>query len=155
MIINRFIKYLYLNLKYTRILMKVYKEENLLENLSDLYGSRFRMDWLGRLYSVINPYISNGQYDPSNASYEYDVHGLTNDTFIKHWIMTRMIIAEKFIQTSNLFDIITFDIQDLGNNNYLFIMKPIYFDKCVNYTKKFCILLAILLIIITIAIFLV
>lgn len=150
MIIYRFFKNLYYNILYTRILRKVYKQENILENLSRLYGTNFRIDWLGRVYAVLNPYIFEGQFNIDTQVYEYNESGPSNLAYIRQWIMERLIIAERFIKTSNLFELLTYDIKDLGNDNYLFILKPITFDDCINSTKKFCILYGSLITLITI-----
>ena len=63
MIIYRFIKYLILNIKYTRILNKVYENEDIPTNLSKLFGSKFKQDWIGRLYTVINPNLLGEEFD--------------------------------------------------------------------------------------------
>lgn len=147
MIIYRFFKYLYQNIYYTRILNKVYKQENILENLSQLYGTRFKKDWLGRIYAVLNPYIFNGNFNIDSQVYEYYENGPSNIEYIRQWIMEKLIVAEQFIKASNLFELLTYEIKDLGNDNYLFILKPISLDDCINYTKKFGILIAILLLI--------
>ena len=147
MIIYRFFKYLYQNIYYTRILNKVYKQENILENLSQLYGTRFKKDWLGRIYAVLNPYIFNGNFNIDSQVYEYYENGPSNIEYIRQWIMEKLIVAEQFIKASNLFELLTYEIKDLGNDNYLFILKPISLDDCINYTKKFGILIVILLLI--------
>ena len=150
MIIYHFFKYLYLNTHYTSLLKSVYKQENILENLSQLYGTKFKMDWVGRVYAVMNPYVFDGKFNLDSQTYEYGKDGPNNLAYIQQWIMERLIIAEQFIKASNLFELLTYDIKDLGNDNYLFILKPITFDDFVNYSKKFCILISILIILITV-----
>ena len=83
MIIYRFFKYLFKNIKYTRILNKVYKDENILSNLSQLFGTEFKKDWIGRVYTVVNPLIHNGTYDPNKQIYEYGESGLSNHMYIE------------------------------------------------------------------------
>ena len=83
MIIYKFIKSFFLHRKYKKILKKVYKHENLLENLSQLYGTEFRMDWIGRIYTVINPNIVNGQYDVNNQIFEYNENGFDNNAYVE------------------------------------------------------------------------
>lgn len=154
MIIYKFIKYLIINIRYTRILNKVYKEENLLENLSKLFKVEFRKDWIGRIYAVFNPHVHTGIFDPNNQIYEYDENGLTNKPYVESYILNQLNIARQFIKANNLFDLLTYKIKKLDNNdNYLFIMQPITLDDSINYTKKFMYVLICLLIFIGILIY--
>lgn len=146
MITYRFFAYLIKNIKYTRLLNKIYNSENLLENLSQLFGVTFKKDWIGRVYAVINPNIQDGKYNPSTQIFEYRENGLDNTTYIHNWIMERMNVAEQFIQTQNLFDILTYNIKKLDQyDNYLFIIQPITLSDCLEYSKKFSIILIIIL----------
>lgn len=148
MIIFRFFKYLFLNIKYTKILNKVYKEENILNNLSSLFGTKFRKDWIGRIYTVINPNIINNELDMATQVFEYDENGLNNSAYIEKWIMEKLNIASGFIRANNLFDLLTYDIKRLDEyDNYLFIIQPITLQDCLKYSKYFTILLSILVII--------
>lgn len=147
MIIYRFFKYLFLNIKYTKILNKVYYNENIIENLSNLFRSRFKKDWIGRLYTVINPNLLGDDFDINTIIYEYDENGLNNKSFVERWIMTKLNIAQSFIQTNNLFDLLTYKIEKLDDyDNYLFIIEPITLQDCLKYTKYFSILLSILIV---------
>jgi hypothetical protein len=117
-----------------------------LENLSNLFGVTFKKDWVGRIYTVINPNIQDGKYNPTTQIFEYGENGLDNTTYVHNWIMERMNVAEKFIQTQNLFDILTYNIKKLDQyDNYLFIIQPITLEDCLEYSKKFGIVLTILL----------
>lgn len=154
MIIYRFIKYLFQNIKYTKILNKVYKDENLLNNLSELFRVEFRKDWIGRIYAVFNPHIQTGIFDPNNQIYEYDENGLTNKPYVESYIFNQLNIAKQFIKANNLFDLLTYKIKRLDDNdNYLFIMQPFTLDDCIKYSKLFTILIISLLIIIGILIY--
>lgn len=148
MITYRFLKYLILNIKYYRILNRVYKEENLLHNLSAMFKVEFRRDWIGRIYAVFNPNIQDGIYNPNHQIYEYDENGLTNRPYVEAYIMEQLNIARQFIRANNLFDLLTYKIEKIDDNdNYLFIMQPITLEDCMKYTKYFVIMLSILLII--------
>lgn len=147
MIIYRFFKYLFLNIKYTKILNKVYYDENIIGNLSSLFKSQFKKDWIGRLYTVINPNLLGDDFDINTIIYEYDENGLNNKSFVERWIMTRLNIAQSFIHANNLFDLLTYKIEKLDEyDNYLFIIEPITLQDCLKYTKYFSILLVILLV---------
>lgn len=148
MIIYRFFKYLFLNIKYTKILSKVYDNENIIENLSNLFKSQFKKDWIGRLYTVINPNLLGDDFDINTIIYEYDESGLNNNAFVERWIMGKLNIAQSFIQTNNLFDLLTYKIEKLDEyDNYLFIIEPITLQDCLKYTKYFSILLTALIVI--------
>ena len=145
MIVYRFFKYLAIHLRYSNILRKVYKEENLLPNLSELFGTEFRKDWLGRLYTVINPNIQNGVYDQTSQVFEYGNRGLNNEEYVERWIMERLNIAQQFIHTNNLFELLTYEIKKLDEyDNYLFIVKPISLDDALTYSKRLIYLLIVL-----------
>lgn len=155
MITYLFLKYLYLNWKYTKILNQIYKDENLIENLSNLFKIPFRKDWIGRVYVIFNPYIQEGVFNPSNQIYEYNENGLSNEAYIKSYIMNQLNIARRFIQANNLFDLLTYKLKKLDEHgNYLFIIQPITLDDCKIYTKRFLFLVIGLLIIGTILIYL-
>ena len=57
MVIYNFFKNLLLNRKYTKIIKSVYKDDDMLNKLSQLFGSEFRIDWVGRIYTVLNPNV--------------------------------------------------------------------------------------------------
>ena len=55
-----FIRNLIDYVKIKRIINKVIAEEDLLNNLSKLFSTnsyqvRFKQDWIGRIYAVVNP----------------------------------------------------------------------------------------------------
>lgn len=138
MITYLFIKHLILHLRYTKILKKVYKDENLLDNLSSLFKIPFKMDWMGRVYAVFNPHIQDGVFNPNNQIYEYDENGLTNKAYVESYIMNQLNIAKRFIQASNLFDLLTYKIKKIDDfDNYLFIMQSITYEDFKTATKRF------------------
>lgn len=148
MILFNFLKYFILNLKYTCILKKVYHDENLLLRFSQLFGTEFRIDWVGRIYTVINPNVIKEQFDTNTQIFEYGENGFSNTVYIEHWIMNKLNIAQNFIMANNLFDLLTYEIKRLDNyDNYLFIIKPITFDDNIKWTKIFAIVYSILTII--------
>ena len=148
MIIFNFIKHLILHIKYNKLLKNIYNEENLINRFSQLFGTEFRIDWVGRLYTVINPNLIDNQLDTNTQIFEYTENGLSNNSYIEHWIMTKLNIAQQFIMANNLFDLLTYEIKRLDDyDNYLFVIKSITFDECFKWTKIFFIALIILLII--------
>ena len=148
MILFNFLKHLWLNNKYTNLIKRVYKEEQLLSKFSQLFGTEFRIDWVGRIYTVINPNIIQDKFETNTQIFEYGENGLSNTAYIEHWIMTKLNIAQNFIMANNLFDLLTYEIKRLDNyDNYLFIIKPITFDDFKKWTKIFSIVYGILFIV--------
>lgn len=147
MIIFNFFKYLIMHIRYSTLLKKIYKEENIIDNLSLLFKEKFKKDWIGRLYVVINPHIINGVYDPNSQIFEYGENGLVNEEYIERFIMLRLNAASEFIKNNNLFDILTFKIKKLDNyDNFLFIIQSITLDNFMKYTKRMGVLLCVLII---------
>ena len=148
MVFYKFIKNLLLNIKYTKLLTKIYKDEQLLSKFSQLFGTEFRIDWVGRVYTVINPNIIKDQFDVNTQIFEYGENGFTNEPYIEKWIMTKFNLVKDFIMANNLFDLLTYELKKIDEyDNYLFIIKPITFDDCKKWTKIFGITYSIILLI--------
>ena len=97
MVLYKFITNLILNVKYTKLIKKVYNDEDLLNKFSQLFGTEFRMDWVGRIYTVINPNIINDKFDINTQIFEYNEEGLTNNVYIERWIMGKFNLVKDFI----------------------------------------------------------
>lgn len=149
MIIYNFFKNLFLNIKYTKIIKKVYENERLLEGLSKIFKANFKIDWIGRAYAVLNPNLDeNGQYSPNTQIFEYGERGLNNERMVEQWIMERMNIVSEFIRTNNLFEILTYSIKKLDDyDNYLFILEPITLHDCFKWSKWMLGLIGLLIIV--------
>lgn len=146
MIFYKFIKNLLLNIKYVKLLRKIYNDENLLQKFSELFGTEFRIDWVGRIYTVINPNIVDDKLDVNTQIFEYGNNGLTNEPYVEKYIMTKLNLVKNFIMANNLFDLLTYEIKKLDDyDNYLFVIKPITFDDCIKWTKIFAITYSILI----------
>lgn len=142
MIIYRFIKYLLMALRYNRILKQVDKLENVWSNLGKMLNTEFKTDWIGRKYAVVNPTITNNEYDSNSQIFEYGLDGLSDLPGVENWLMKRLTIAQQFIQTKNLFDILTYKIKRIDNyNNYLIVFQALPLDDTIRYTKHFLLLL--------------
>lgn len=127
-----------MNIKYTRLLKKIYKNEKLLYRFSELFNTEFRIDWVGRMYTIINPNILNDKIDVNTQIFEYGSNGFTNEPYIEKYIMTKLNLVKDFIMANNLFDLLTYEIKRIDDyDNYLFIIKPITFDECKKWTKIF------------------
>ena len=85
---------------------------------------------------MINPNLLGEDFDINTIIYEYGEEGLNNKAFVERWIMTRLNIAQSFIQANNLFDLLTYDIKKLDDyDNYLFVIQPITLNDCLKYSK--------------------
>ena len=125
MFLYKFFRKLFQHLKYQRIIKEAYDREQLIAKISLLLGVQFKLDWINRLYAVINPNIKDGKYNPEQI-YEFDFDGNPyNNEWVTKWVMERMGILRNFLQTANLFDVLEYKIKDLGNLNYLIIFQPI------------------------------
>jgi hypothetical protein len=148
MIFYNFLKNLILNVKYTRILQKIYKDEDLLTKFSQLFGVEFRIDWVGRLYAVFNPNILNEKYDTTTQIFEYTDSGFSNAAYVEKYIMTKLNLVRDFIIANNMFDLLTYEIEKIDDyDNYLFVVKPITFDECKKWTKTFSIVYGCLIVV--------
>lgn len=134
-------KNIYLHFKYNRILKRVYKDENILANMGNLFNSKIHVDWVGRIYTVINPNL-----DKDKQIYEILGGGMDNKEFIQHWVMERFIAMDHFIKTNNLFDLLIYDIKQLDDyGNFLLVLEPITLKDCISAIKKIGIFLIILI----------
>ena len=125
MFLYKFFRKLFQHLKYQRIIKEAYEREQLIAKISLLLGVQFKLDWVNRLYAVVNPNIKDGKYNPEQI-YEFDFDGNPyNNEWVTKWVMERMGILRNFLQTANLFDVLEYKIKDLGNLNYLVIFQPI------------------------------
>ena len=125
MFLYKFFRKLFQHLKYQRIIKEAYEREQLIAKISLLLGVQFKLDWINRLYAVVNPNIKDGKYNPEQI-YEFDFEGNPyNNEWVTKWVMERMGVLRNFLQTANLFDVLEYKIKDLGNLNYLIIFQPI------------------------------
>lgn len=140
-----FIKYLIYYIQSRRIIEQVYKEENIIHNLSELFGIQFRKDWIGRLYAIFNPLLN---VDQNDLIFDSSPEGYTLQSFVEKRILEKMIIADGFIKDKTLFELVTYHIDGLDDDyNFLFTITPIAWFDFWKWTKRFLLLISILLII--------
>lgn len=145
MVLFNFIRELIYYIQCRRIIEQIYKNENIIYNLTELFGIKFRKDWIGRLYAVFNPVVNVNSND---LIFDSEPEGYTLKSFVEKQIMDKMIIADEFIKDKTLFDLLTYHIEQLDNDyNFLFTITPIAWFDFWKWTKRFIILYSILLII--------
>ena len=67
---------------------------------------------------------------------------------VEQWVMERLNVISKFIQANNLFELLSYSIKKIDNyDNYLFILEPITLKDCMKWSKRFTILLGVLIIV--------
>lgn len=143
-----FIPTLFKYAKMNRLIKKIDENERLMENLSNLYRSEFRRDWVGRWYTVLNPLVQDMTVDggTDRRIFEFTDNGLSDKAYIEKWCMDRMFAASNFIKNKELLDIMTYSLERLDNNqNYLFVLKPILFQDLQKTFKRFLVFLGLLL----------
>lgn len=131
------IKSLVNHIKIHKIIKDVVKNENLLMNLSNVFSTNtlkvnFKMDWIGRIYAVLNPVAA----DPSDRIFEYDTKGTNIKTFVHKWIMDRMIAVDTLVKNHELFDVVTYNVEQLDDDyNFLVTFTPITWDDLRKHLK--------------------
>lgn len=131
------IKSLVNHIKIHKIIKDVVKNENLLMNLSNVFSTNtlkvnFKMDWIGRIYAVLNPVAA----DPSGRIFEYDTKGTNIKTFVHKWIMDRMIAVDTLVKNHELFDVVTYNVEQLDDDyNFLVTFTPITWDDLRKHLK--------------------
>ena len=79
-----------------------------------------RIDWLGRVYGVVNPAINEkGEFDYNGMVFEIDGIHTNNQTWVENWLYKQMILVNNVfdVQRSGFFDIIDADIKHVGPEN--------------------------------------
>lgn len=79
-----------------------------------------RIDWLGRVYGVVNPAInSKGEFDYNGMVFELDGVNTNNETWVENWLYKQMILVNNVfnVQSTGFFDLISADIKHVGPEN--------------------------------------
>ena len=148
---KNFFQSFWIHWKYSKLLRNIYKSENLIQNLTNLFGVQFKIDWVGRIYAIFNPNIYNGGFDQNSQIFEYNENGFDNRFLVEKRIMEMLSVASQFIRAKNLFDLLTYKIKKIDDyDNYLFIIQPITLDEYRKNIKKLVIFGTSLIIIVTI-----
>lgn len=119
-------------IRYNVYIRRILKNENILEKLKYLFGGReFKTDWISRIYTVVNPNIDNISADGNLLIYDDLLHPV-----VEKWIMDNLNLMSKFITSNNLFDILTYKIERLDDDdNYLIVFQNIFYDSAKKSLK--------------------
>lgn len=124
------------NHKLQKILKKAYEDDEIIKKLSFVLGAQVYIDWVGRLYTVINPYLRFGKWDEAQVI-EFTESGPNTTEHVRHWILSRLDAINRFIMSNNLFDVLIYDLKQLDDNgNYLLVMQPITLPPLLESLKK-------------------
>ena len=110
--------------KIQRVLKQIYDAEKIPENLSRIFGVECNVDWVGRLYMVINPILQNIQEDGNAIIYDHN-----DKQMVEAWVMKNLELSRNFIINNQMFDILTYSIEKLDEDeNYLVVFKNVLWD---------------------------
>lgn len=139
MIIFNFVRYLVLYIRYYKILKTAYKDENLIVKLNQALNTNFSVDWIGRLYTVLNPNIQGIDMKDGSSSIIFDVTvdgDLISKSYIEKWIIERINFLNSFIHANNLFELLVYRIEKLDEyENYLVVFEPILWQDLKKWLK--------------------
>lgn len=108
------IKILYNFFRYQKVINRVVCTPEFIQALSSSFGVAFQKDHIGRLYTVINPYVQKIDINSNDIVYDQD------KPVIDKWIMDKFILIDMVIKNHDLFDILTYDIVRVDDDmNYL------------------------------------
>lgn len=79
-----------------------------------------RIDWLGRVYGVVNPAINEkGEFDYNGMVFELDGINTNTETWVENWLYKQMILVNNVfdVQKTGFFDIIDAQVKHVGPEN--------------------------------------
>lgn len=79
-----------------------------------------KIDWLGRVYGIVNPAINEkGEVDFNSMVFEIDGINTNNNTWVENWLYKQMILVENVfnLEKTGFFDMISVDIHHVGPKN--------------------------------------
>ena len=100
----------------------------------------FRKDWIGRLYGVVNPNISDNKYDFNNIVVEIDGDNTNNNEYVKTWVYRQMKLVGSLFKIQKLYDYINIDFEHVGPenmDNYLVIFDVVSRKVFAQSFKRF------------------
>ena len=99
-----------------------------------------KKDWIGRLYGVVNPNISNGEYDFNNMIIEIDGDNTNNNEYVRQWVYRQMRMIGSLFKIEKLYDYIDISFEHVGpenQDNYLVIFDIVSRKEKVESRKRF------------------
>ena len=141
------IKIIYNFFRYQKVINRVVCTPEFIQALSSSFGVTFQKDRIGRLYTVINPYVQKIDINSNDIVYDQD------KPIIDKWIMDKFILIDMVIKNHNLFDILTYDIVRVDDDmNYLLTISNALLKDALRIMKWIGGIATVLIITILIAI---
>ena len=141
------IKILYNFFRYQKVINRVVCTPEFIQALSSSFGVAFQKDRIGRLYTVINPYVQKIDINSNDIVYDQD------KPVIDKWIMDKFILIDMVIKNHDLFDILTYDIVRVDDDmNYLLTISNALLKDVLRIMKWISGIAIVLIITILIAI---
>lgn len=141
------IKILYNFFRYQKVINRVVCTPEFIQALSSSFGVTFQKDHIGRLYTVINPYVQKIDINSNDIVYDQD------KPVIDKWIMDKFILIDMVIKNHDLFDILTYDIARVDDDmNYLLTISNALLKDALRIMKWIGGIATVLIITILIAI---
>lgn len=116
-----------------------------------------KRDWIGRLYGVVNPNITDGKYDFNNVIIELDGENTNNNEYVRQWVYRQMKMIGSLFKIEKLYDYIDISFKHVGPenlDNYLVIFDIVSRQIKAESSKKWWRHVLIMLPIITVIVFL-
>lgn len=140
-------KILYNFFRYQKVINNVVCAPEFIRALSSSFGVSFQKDRIGRLYTVINPYVQKIDINSNDIVYDQD------KPVIDKWIMDKFILIDMVIKNHDLFDILTYDIVRVDDDmNYLLTISNALLKDALRIMKWIGGIATVLIITILIAI---
>lgn len=93
--------------------------------LNKYLKSNFKVDWLGRLYGIINPNINDkGEFDISSMIMEIDGENTNTNEYVKYWTYKQLQLIQDLFKLHKMYDYISIEFEHVGPtnmDNYLII----------------------------------
>lgn len=141
------IKIIYNFFRYQKVINRVVCTPEFIQALSSSFGVTFQKDRIGRLYTVINPYVQKIDINSNDIVYDQD------KPIIDKWIMDKFILIDMVIKNHDLFDILTYDIVRVDDDmNYLLTISNALLKDALRIMKWIGGIATVLIITILIAI---
>lgn len=98
------------------------------------------VDWLGRLYGVINPLIDiNGKININNMVIVLDGENTNNNDQVQYWAHKQLMLVAELFKIEKLYDYIDLEFKHVGPenaDNYLLIFDIVSRKLFAKYWKK-------------------
>lgn len=129
-------------IKTHNTIKKVFYSDDFKFVLGSYLNTRFKNDWIGRIYGVINPNVNiNGKIDFSNTIIELNDELTNDDLYVQNWIYRQLNLMKNALKIKNtaFFDYIGMNIEKIepeNQNNYLIIFDVIGRIEFVHALKQ-------------------